>query len=140
MRNFVYITDDRVSEVDAILFTANDRCHQENHLAQLGNGGRALRPPVDNLESNWAFMVMTTLAWDLKTWWASLLPEQPGRWQQRHQAEKHWVLGLEFKTFINAFVRLPCQIVRKGRRWVYRHLGWSLLLAIFFCLLHRLQC
>lgn len=140
VRYFFYITNDWVSEPEEIVFSANDRCHQENQLAQLGSGVRALRAPVDNLESNWAYMVMTALAWDLKAWWALLLPEEPGRWQAKYQAEKHWVLGLEFKTFINAFVRLPCQIVRTERRWVYRLLSWNPHLPIFFRLLDRLRC
>jgi hypothetical protein len=61
------------------VFTPNDRYHQENLLAQLHSGVRALRAPVDNLLSNWAYMVMTALAWDLKAWWALQLPETPGR-------------------------------------------------------------
>jgi Transposase DDE domain group 1 len=137
---FFYITNDWVSEADAIVFRANDRCDQENLLAQLAGGVRALRAPVDNLTSNWAYMVMTALAWDLKAWWALLLPEQPGRWQEKHQAEKRWVLGLEFKTFLNAFVRLPCQIVRTGGRLVYRLLAWNPHLPIFFRLVDRLHC
>jgi hypothetical protein len=140
IRYFFYITNDWVSAADEIVLTANDRCNQENQLAQLGSGVRALRAPVDNLESNWAYMVMTALAWDLKAWWALLLPEQPGRWQARHQEEKRWVLGLEFKTFVNAFVRLPCQIVRTGGRLVYRLLGWNPHLPIFFRLVERLRC
>jgi hypothetical protein len=140
VRYFFYITNDWVSEADEIVFTANDRCDQENQLAQLGGGVRALRAPVDNLESNWAYMVMTALAWNLKAWWALLLPEAPGRWQEKHRTEKRWVLGLEFKTFVNAFVRLPCQIVRTGGRWVYRLLGWNPHLPIFFRLLDQLCC
>jgi hypothetical protein len=140
VRYFFYITNEWVPEAAEVAFTANDRCHQENLLAQLGSGVRALRAPVDNLTSNWAYMVMTALAWDLKAWWALLLPEQPGRWQPRHRAEKRWVLGLEFKTFVNAFVRLPCQIVRTGRRLVYRLLSWNPHLPIFFRLVDRLHC
>jgi len=140
VRYFFYITNDWVSETNEIVFTANDRCHQENLLAQLKNGVRALRAPVDNLLSNWAYMVMTALAWDLKAWWALLLPEAPGRWQEKHRAEKRWLLGLEFRTFVNVFVRLPCQIVRTGRRLVYRLLSWNPHLPIFFRLVDRLRC
>jgi Transposase DDE domain group 1 len=140
VRYFFYLTNDWVSEADEVVWTANDRCDQENLLAQLSGGVRALRAPVDNLTSNWAYMVMTALAWDLKAWWALLLPERPGRWQERHRADKHWVLGLEFKTFVSAFVRLPCQIVRTGRRLVYRLLAWNPHLPIFFRLVERLQC
>jgi Transposase DDE domain group 1 len=135
-----YITNDWVSEADEIVFSANDRCDQENVLAQLAGGVRALRAPVDNLESNWAYMVMTALAWNLKAWWALTLPERPGRWHDRHQAEKRWVLRLEFKTFVNAFVRLPCQIIRTARKLVYRLLGWNPYQPILFRLLDVLRC
>jgi hypothetical protein len=137
---FFYITNDWVSEAEEIVFWANDRCDQENLLAQLSGGVRALRAPVDNLESNWAYMVMTALAWNLKAWWGLTLPERPGRWYSKHQAEKRWVLRVEFKTFVNAFVRLPCQIIRTGRKLVYRLLGWNPYQPIFFRLLDVLRC
>jgi hypothetical protein len=140
LRYFFYLTNDWLSQADELVFEANDRCNQENLLAQLSGGVRALRAPVDNLTSNWAYMVMTALAWDLKAWWALLLPERPGRWHERHQAEKRWVLRLEFKTFVNAFVRLPCQLVRTGRRLVYRLLGWNPHLPLFFRLVDRPRC
>jgi hypothetical protein len=67
-------------------------------------------------------------------------PERPGRWQERHRADQRWVLGLEFKTFVSAFVRRPCQIIRTGRRLVYRLLAWHPHLPIFFRLVARLRC
>ncbi len=140
LRYFFYLTNDWVSEADELVFSANDRCHQENLLAQLAGGVRALRAPLDNLVSNWAYMVMTALAWDLKAWWALQLPETPGRWQAQHRAEKRWLLGLEFKTFVNTFVRIPCQLVRTGRRLVYRLLAWNPHLPIFFRVVEQLRC
>src|SRR5262249_5604779 len=140
IRYFFYLTNDWVSDAAEVVFTANDRCHQEDLLAQLYSAVRGLAARVDNLESNWAYMVMTALAWDLKAWWALLLPEPPGRWAEKHRAEKRWVLGLEFKTFVNAFVRLPCQIVRTGGQLVYRLLSWNPHLPIFFRLVDRLRC
>jgi hypothetical protein len=140
VRYLFYITNDRVSTAPDVVFTANDRCDQENLLSQLHSGVRALKAPTDTLESNWAYMVMTALAWNLKAWWALTLPERPGRWQAEHREEKRWVLGLEFKAFVHAFVRLPCQVVRAGRKLVYRLLGWSPHLAIFFRLTDALRC
>jgi len=32
---------------------------------------------------------------------------------------------MEFKRFLAAMMRLPCQIVRTGRRIVYRLMGWN---------------
>ena len=140
IRYFFYITNDWVSEPDEIVFGANDRCNQENLLAQLHSGCRALTAPVDNLVSNWAYMVMTALAWDLKAWWVLLLPEGRGGHQQTYRADKLWVLRLEFKRFVQAFVRLPCQIVRTGRKLVYRLLSWNPYQPIFFRLVDVLRC
>ena len=140
IRYFFYITNDWTSEADELVFLANDRCDQENLLAQLHGGCHALHAPVDNLESNWAYMVMTSLAWNLKAWFALSFPETPGRWQTQHRAEKRWLLGLEFKTFVQAFVRLPCQLIRSGRRLVYRLLSWNPHQRLFFRVVHVLRC
>jgi len=140
VRYFFWISNDWVSEADELVFAANERCDQENVLAQLKSGCRALKAPVDNLESNWAYMVMTALAWDLKAWWALLLPEGPGRHREAYRADKAWLLGLEFRTFVQAFVRLPCQIVRTGRRLVYRLLSWNPYQPLFFRLVRVLRC
>ena len=139
-RYFFYITNERDGSAEEVVFAANGRCNQENLIAQLQGGVRALQAPLDNLASNWAYMVMTALAWNLKAWWALTLPDPPGRWQQRHHAQKQWALKLEFKTFLNAFVLLPCQIITTGRQLIYRLLAWNPHLAIFFRLLKHLRC
>jgi hypothetical protein len=137
---FFYITNDWTTAPAEIVFAANDRCNQENLLSQLHSGCHALRAPVDDLLSNWAYMVMTALAWNLKAWWALHLPVAKGRHQEAQRQEKEWVLKLEFKAFVQAFVRLPCQLVRTGRRLVYRLLGYNPHLRIFFRLAAVLQC
>jgi hypothetical protein len=140
VRYFFYITNVTVLKPEQLVWVAHQRCHQENLLAQLHNGANALKAPVNTLESNWAYMVMTALAWNLKAWWALTLPAEPGRWHERHRDEKSWVLKLEFKTFVQAFVRLPCQIVRTGRRLVYRLLSWNPHQRIFWRLIAALRC
>jgi hypothetical protein len=137
---FFYLTNDWGPDANEVVFAANDRCNQENLLAQLHGGVRALTAPLDDLLSNWAYMVMTALAWNLKAWWALTLPEAPGRTQAKHRADKLWVLGIEFKTFINAFVRHACQIMRTGRKLVYRLLAWNPYQPIFFRLVSALRC
>ncbi|MGH9601278.1 MAG: transposase, partial [Terriglobales bacterium] len=123
IRYFFYITN-RPEPTEQIVFRANERCDQENLIDQLKNGVKALRMPVGDLNSNWAYMVMVALAWTLKAWFALLLP-QTGRWGEKYLAEKQAVLNMEFKTFLNAFMRLPCQVVRTGRRIVLRLLAWN---------------
>jgi hypothetical protein len=124
-RYFFYITNDRTSPAAQIVLQCNDRCDQENLIAQLKNGVRSMRNPLDNLHSNWAYMVMASLAWTLKAWCGLLLPVQPGRYQTRHEQQKRTLVRMEFKGFLQALIRLPCQIVRTGRRIVYRLLSWN---------------
>ena len=84
-----------------------------------------MRNPLDNLYSNWAYMVMASLAWTLKAWCGLLLPATRGRPRSEHRERKRTLLRMEFKTFTAALLRLPCQIVRTGRRIVYRLLAWN---------------
>jgi len=124
IRYFFDLTNDEVSNGDTLVGEANGRCHQENLIAQLKNGVHALRMPVDNLVSNWAYMVTASLAWTLKAWFALLLPQE-GRWPEKYRREKASVLNMEFKKFVNAFVRVPVQVVRAGRRILFRLLSWN---------------
>jgi hypothetical protein len=137
---FFYITNERDCTVEEVVFEANDRCNQENHIEQLKNGVPALHAPVDTLVSNWAYMVMMALGWNMKAWWALMLPAPPGRWQEKHLREKQWVLKMEFKTFLNAFMLLPCQIINTSGKVVYRLLSWNPYMLIFFRLLDVLRC
>jgi hypothetical protein len=139
IRYFFYITNDDELDVEEVVFEANDRCDQENLIAQLAGGVRALSAPVDNIHSNWAYMVMSALAWNLKAWWALWLPEER-RWREKHEAEKTRVLRMEFKTFLNAFIKIPCQIVRQGRQLIYRVLSYNPHLPVFFRLCSALRC
>jgi hypothetical protein len=137
-RYFFYITNDRALSAEEVVFLANDRCDQENLIAQLKGGVHALTTPVDNLVSNWAYMVMASLAWNLKAWSALLVPVSP-RHKAKHEGEKRTLLRMEFATYCAAFMQMPCQIVRGGRRWVYRLLSWNPWQGVFFRLVERLH-
>ena len=124
IRYFFYITNCMEEEAVEIVLLANDRCNQENLIAQLKGGVQAMRMPVDDQNSNWAYMVMASLAWTLKAWFALLLPEA-GRWASKYAEEKRAVLRMEFKTFLNAFIRIACQVIRTGRQIVFRLMAWN---------------
>jgi len=129
VRYFFYITNRMDPEAEMVLL-ANQRCNQENLIAQLKSGVQAMSMPVDDQTSNWAYMVMASLAWTLKAWFALLLPET-GRWADKYAEEKQALLGMEFKTFLNAFIRLPCQVIRTGRQIVFRLMAWNPWLPVF---------
>jgi hypothetical protein len=151
-RYLFYLTNDWKSTPTEIVHSANDRCQQENLIAQLG-AVRALHAPVDNLLSNEAYMLMTALAWNLKAWLALMLPEpaveqkppqSPSKRicskkkQRRSPSDKQRVLGLEFRTFVNYFVRIPAQIVNTGRRLVVRLMAYNRWQPVFFTLVTKL--
>jgi hypothetical protein len=139
VRYFFYISNDCAATAEQIVFSANDRCNQEKLIEQLKNGAKALDVPVDNLLSNWAYMVMASLAWTLKAWFALMLPEI-GRWKDKHRTEKQSVLTMGFKRFCNAFMRVPCQIVRQAGRIVYRLLAWNPWQHVFLRGVDELRC
>jgi hypothetical protein len=137
-RYFFYITNDRTTPASEIVFLANDRCDQENLIAQLKSGVKAMTMPVDDLVSNGAYMVMASLAWSLKAWSALVLPEA-GRWSEKYRAEKRSLLRMEFRTFCVAMIQVPCQIIRTGRRIIYRLLAWNPWQGVFLRLVERLH-
>ena len=62
--------------------------------------------------SNWAYMVMASLAWSLKAWSALMIPVSP-RHAAKHEAERRTWLRMEFATFCAAVIQMPCQIVKR---------------------------
>ena len=131
IRYFFYITNKRDISAREVVRLANTRCDQERLIGQLKSGVNSLRSPVDNLFSNWAYMVIATLAWNLSKWFALLLPET-GRWKDKHADEKHAVLRMNFKTFVSAFMLVPTQVVKTGRRIILRLLAWNPWQHVFF--------
>jgi hypothetical protein len=137
-RCFFYITNDKDSSAEEIVFNANQRCNQENLIQQQKSGVCALTAPLDNLHSNWVYMVIISLAWTLKAWAALMLPVS-GRWQQQHAEEKRKLLRMDFATFRNAMINIPAQIIRTGRKIIYRLLSWNPWQHAFFRLLDQLN-
>ena len=137
-RYFFHITNDRTTPADQIVFSANDRCDQENLIAQLKSGVHALTTPVNDLVSNWAYMVMASLAWSPKAWSALMVPVSP-RHAAKHAAEKRSWLRMEFATFCAAVIQMPCQLVRSGGRLIYRLLSWTPWQGVFLRLVERLH-
>ena len=129
VRYFFYITN-RTDKAAKIVGLANGRCDQENVIEQLKNGVNAMRMPVDDLLSNWAYMVMAALAWNLKAWYGLMVPNRERGLE---------LVKMEFRRFLHAMVLLPCQIVRTSRRVIYRILGYNSWLKDFFATWERVR-
>jgi hypothetical protein len=129
IRYFFYLTN-RKDAVEKIVGLANGRCDQENVIEQLKNGVNAMRMPVHDLLSNWAYMVMAALAWNLKSWYGLLMPNRERGLE---------LVKAEFRRFLNTIMMIPCQIVRTARRVIYRVLGYNGWLADFFATWERLR-
>lgn len=136
---FFYITNDRTTPATQIVTEhANQRCRQENLIEQHKNGVHSLKAPLDSLESNWAYMVIASLAWSLKAWSALLIPVKGHNKDQRRK-EKQTLLRMEFATYRQTMINIPAQIVRSGRRLIYRLLSWNRWQEVFFRLWTQLQ-
>jgi len=130
IKYFFYITNHTDYITEQVVALANGRCDQENVIEQLKNGVNAMRMPVDDLLSNWAYMVTSALAWNLKSWYGLLMPNR-----QRGLE----LVQMEFRRFLHAIVLLPAQIVRSGRRIIYRIMGYNSYLKDFFAVWEKLR-
>lgn len=136
-RYFFYVTNDRSLSARDVVREANDRCAQENVLAELKHGVRALRAPVNTLNANWAYMVIASLAWSIKAWFALTLPVS-ARWRERHEADRQRLLRMDFRSFLQRLILIPAQILHTGRRLVFRLLGYTTDTPLLFRLLDAL--
>ena len=117
-----------------IVAEANSRCDQENIIAQ-GKAMGALAAPLNDLVSNWAYMVMALLAWNLKCW-LSLSIREAGNAaaREKRREQKRKLLRMDFSTFRQHMILIPAQILQSGRRLIYRILTWTPSLETFFTL------
>lgn len=129
VRYFFYLTN-RTDPAAKIVGLANGRCDQENVIEQLKNGVNAMRMPVNDLLSNWAYMVIAALAWNLKAWYGLLVPSRERGLE---------LVRMEFRRFLHAILLLPCQIIRTARRVIYRVLSYNSWLKDFFATWERLE-
>lgn len=130
IRYFFYITNRLDLAWDEVVQDANQRCNQENVIEQLKNGVNAMRMPVNDLNSNWAYMIMAALAWNLKAWFGLMVPNRERGLE---------LVKIEFRSFLAAIVLLPVQIIRSGRKIIYRILGYNGWLKDFFATWERLR-
>ena len=129
-RYLFYITNTDVS-AERVVELSNERCNQERTIGELKSGANALRMPLGDLLSNWAYSVIATLAWNLSRWTGLALPAV-GRWKDRHAEQKDQVLKMRFRNFVQRMMLAPAQIVTTGRRLVVRMLDWNPWRSVFF--------
>ena len=122
-RYFFYVTNDDDLTAEQVVFESNERCDQENLIGQLKSGIEALRMPVHDLLSNWAYMVIASLAWTFKAWLGLTLPRAPDRKE---------IVRMEFRRFLNTVMLIPAQVLRTGRRLVVRLLACTPLIRLLF--------
>ena len=134
IRYYFYITTRTDLSPAEVVACANQRCDQENVIEQLKNGVNALRVPLYDLVSNWAYlpvrrtqtgMVIAALAWNIKSWFAMMM--------HRHRDRQQYV-RMEFRRFIPAcpadagrrsIILIPCHVVRRARGTTLRLIGYQ---------------
>lgn len=116
IRYFFYITTLTEESAEQIVELANERCDQENIIGQLKSGINALRVPLYDLVSNWAYMVIAALAWNIKSWFAMTM---------HRKSDRHHYIRMEFRRFLNTIIMIPAMITRRARGITIRLIGYT---------------
>jgi len=116
IRYFFYITTRTDLTAEQVVACANERCDQENVIEQLKNGVNAMRVPLYDLVSNWAYMVIAALAWNIKSWFAMMMHRKQDR-------NDH--IRMEFRRFLNSVVLIPAMVIRRARSITIRIIGYN---------------
>jgi hypothetical protein len=123
IRYLFYITTRTDLTAAEVVACANDRCDQENVIEQLKNGVGALRVPLYDLVSNWAYMVIAALAWNLKSWLALMC---------HRKRDRLAYIRMEFRRFVAEMILIPAMIMRRARSITVRIIGYQPNLDRFF--------
>ncbi len=115
-RYFFYITNDEEKSTRQVVEFYRKRADHENDIDQLKHGVKAMKNPSNSLLSNWAYMVIASLAWDLKAWYGLLMP---------YKALGKEIIRMEFKKFVNTLIKIPCLIIKTGRKIEYRIIAYN---------------
>jgi hypothetical protein len=116
IRYFFYITTRTDLTAEQIVELANERCDQENIIGQLKSGINALRVPLYDLVSNWAYMVCATLAWNIKSWFAMMM---------HHKADRREHIRMEFRRFFTSIILIRAMVMRRARGITVRLIGYT---------------
>jgi len=116
IRYFFYITTRTDLTAQQVVELANQRCDQENVIGQLKSGINALRVPLYDLVSNWAYMVIAALAWNIKSWFALMM---------HRKADRHDYIRMEFRRFFTSIICIPAMVIRHARGITVRLIGYQ---------------
>ncbi len=130
IRYFFYITTRRDLTAQQVVELANQRCDQENLVAQLKSGVNALRVPLYDLVSNWAYMVCAALAWNIKSWFALMM---------HRKTDRREFIRMEFRRFLESIIRIPAMVIRRARGITVRIIGYNPSLDRLFSAWHTIE-
>jgi hypothetical protein len=116
IRYFFYVTTRTDLSTAEVIACANERCDQENIIGQLKSGVNALRVPLHDLVSNWAYMVIAALAWNIKSWFAMMM---------HRKQDRHDYIRMEFRRFLNSIIPIPAMVIRRARAITIRLIGYN---------------
>lgn len=116
IRYFFYISTRTDLSVEQVVACANERCDQENIIGQLKSGVNALRVPLYDLLSNWAYMLIAALAWNIKSWFAMML---------HRKSDRREYIGMEFRRFLTEIILIPAMVIRRARTITIRLIGYN---------------
>lgn len=89
--------------------------------------------PLYDLISNWAYMVIACLAWNIKSWFAMTM---------HRKADRAHYIRMEFGTFFDTIIHIPAMVIHSGRGITVRLIGYTVGLSRLYsawCAAERLR-
>ena len=72
--------------------------------------------PLYDLVSNWAYMVIAALAWNIKSWFALMM---------HRKDDRRAYIRMEFRRFFHSVILIPAMILRRARSITVRLIGYT---------------
>jgi hypothetical protein len=129
-RYFFYVTTRMDLSPAQVVACANERCDSENVNEQLKNGVNALRVPLYDLVSNWAYMVAAALAMTLKSWFALMM---------RHETDRRDHIAMEYRRFFHELIAIPARVIRHARSVEIRLIGHTRSIGLLYDTASRIE-
>ena len=141
IRYFFYITNDRKIKAEGVVFEANDRCGGELDcpVGRWRAGG--MSAPVDNLAEQLGVHGRhgSGLPTSSPGGHCGCPRRDVGTTSMRRK--RLGFSGMEFKTFLNAFIKIPCQNHPSPvGNWSIAYSGFNPNLSVFFRMASVLRC
>ena len=136
---FLYYQRPENSAAKIVTEHANQRCQQENLIEQHKNGVHSLKAPLGQPRKQLGLHGDRVAGLEPQSLGGAAGCRAVVATKNNASKKNDQLLRMEFPTFCQAMINIPAQIIRSGRRLIYRLLSWNQWQEVFFRLYDQLR-